>query len=116
MEFYVAAEPDVIPDVAAPTVKKGDLISLVRQMRDRRINTYRWMIGRNRRDVLMLISYCQDLYDYLVDNASYSPSTNDVTINTSNLLPPSGATSKRRVKYAASPSRKKHSALAAVSI
>ena len=36
----------------------------------------------------MLISYCQDLYNYLVDNASYSPSTNDVTINTSNLLPP----------------------------
>lgn len=88
MEFYVAAEPDVIPDVAAPAVKKGDLISLVRQMRDRRINTYRWMIGRNRRDVLMLISYCQDLYDYLVDNASYSLSTNDVTINPSNLLPP----------------------------
>ena len=88
MEFYVAAEPDVIPDVAAPTVKKGDLISLVRQMRDRRINTYRWMIGRSRREVLMLISYCQDLYDYLVDNASYSLSTNDVTINTSNLLPP----------------------------
>ena len=88
MEFYVAAEPDIIPDVAAPTVKKGDLISLVRQMRDRRINTYRWMIGRSRRDVLMLISYCQDLYDYLVDNASYSLSTNDVTINPSNLLPP----------------------------
>ena len=88
MEFYVAAEPDVIPDVAAPTVKKGDLISLVRQMRDRRINTYRWMIGRNRRDVLMLISYCQDLYDYLEDNASYSPSYNAVFINTSNLLPP----------------------------
>ena len=88
MEFYVAAEPDVIPDVAAPTVKKGDLISLVRQMRDRRINTYRWMIGRSRREVLMLISYCQDLYDYLEDNASYSLSTNDVTINPSNLLPP----------------------------
>ncbi len=88
MEFYVAAEPDVIPEVAAPTVKEGDLISLVRQMRDRRINTYRWMIGRSRREVLMLISYCQDLYDYLVDNASYSPSTNDVTINPSNLLPP----------------------------
>jgi len=88
MEFYVAAEPDVIPDVAAPTVKKGDLISLVRQMRDRRINTYRWMIGHSRREVLMLISYCQDLYDYLEDNASYSPSYNAVFINTSNLLPP----------------------------
>ena len=31
-------------------------------------------------------------------------------------FPPSGATSKRRVRYAASPSRKKHKALAAVSI
>ena len=88
VEFYVAAEPDIIPDVAAPTIKKGDILSLVRQMRDIRMNTNRWMIGHTRREVLMLISYCRSIYDYLDDNASYSPSDNGVYINTSNLLTP----------------------------
>lgn len=88
MEFFVAAEPDVIPDVATPKLKNEGIITLVRQLRQARIDTYKWMIGRSRRETILLIFSFGFIYDFLVDNASYMPSVNAVFIYPSNLLPP----------------------------
>jgi len=86
--FFVATEPDVIPDVAAPKLKDEGIIALVRQLRQARLDTYKWMIGRSRREVIMLMSVFEFNTDYLEDNAFYQRATNAVFINPSNLLPP----------------------------
>ena len=88
VEFFVATEPDIMPDVATPKLKNEGIIALVRQLRQVRIDTYKWMIGRSRREVIMLMSAFEFNTDYLEDNAFYQPSTNAVFINPSNLLPP----------------------------
>lgn len=88
IEFFVATEPDVMPDVATPKLKNEGIISLVRQLRQARLDTYKWMIGRTRREVVVLLSSLQFTGNNLDDNASYDPATNSVFINPSNLLPP----------------------------
>lgn len=88
VEFFVATEPDFIPDVATPKLKNEGIITLVRQLRQARIDTYKWMIGRSRREVIMLMGSFEFTNDCLVDNAYYQPSANMVYINPSNLLPP----------------------------
>lgn len=89
VEFYVGAEPDVTPDVAMPKLdKNASLLSLVRLLRQARRDAQHWMIGHSRREVLMLNTVFENVYSYLEDNASYSPETNAVFINPSNLLPP----------------------------
>ena len=89
VEFYVGAEPDVTPDVAMPKLnKKDNMVSLIRQLRKARRDTQHWMIGRTRREVLMLNDVFENLYSYTEDNATYGPETNSVTIYPSNLLQP----------------------------
>lgn len=88
IEFYIAVEPDEIPAVAVPKLRTDNLVAMVRQLRQARHDTYRWLIGRTRRDAMMLCSYESFLYDYMEDNGSYSPGDNCVFINASNLLPP----------------------------
>ena len=88
MEFFVATEPDATPEVATPRLKNEGIISLVRQLRQARLDTYKWMIGRSRREVVVLLSSFGFTTDYLGDNAYYDPASNSVFINPSNLLPP----------------------------
>ena len=88
MEFFVATEPDATPDVATPKLKNDGIISLVRQLRQARLDTYKWMIGRTRREVIMLLSTFDFGVSCLEDNAYYDRATNAVFINPSNLLAP----------------------------
>ena len=88
MEFFVATEPDATPDVATPKLKNEGIISLVRQLRQARLDTYKWMIGRSRREVIMLLSTFDFGVSCLEDNAYYDRATNAVFINPSNLLAP----------------------------
>ena len=88
VEFYMAVEPDEIPAVAVPKLRTDSLIPMVRQLRQARHDTYRWLIGRTRRDAMMICSIEYFMFDYMVDNASYSTYDNCVFINASNLLPP----------------------------
>ena len=88
MEFFVATEPDATPDVATPKLKNDGIISLVRQLRQARLDTYKWMIGRSRREVIMLLSTYDFGVSCLEDNAYYDRATNAVFINPSNLLAP----------------------------
>ena len=88
VEFFVDAEPDFIPDVATPKLKNEGIITLVRQLRQARMDTYKWMIGRSRREVLMLMGSFEFTTDCLKDNAYYQASSNMVCIHPSNLLPP----------------------------
>ena len=88
MEFFVATEPDATPDVATPKLKNEGIISLVRQLRQARLDTYKWMIGRTRREVIMLLSTFDFVVSCLDDNAYYDRGTNAVFINPSNLLAP----------------------------
>ena len=88
MEFFVATEPDATPDVATPKLKNEGIISLVRQLRQARLDTYKWMIGRTRREVIMLLSTYDFGVSCLDDNAYYDRATNAVFINPSNLLAP----------------------------
>ena len=87
-EFFVATEPDVMPDVATPKLKNEGIISLVRQLRQARLDTYKWMIGRSRREVIVLMNSLCFITSDLSDNAFYDPASNAVFINPSNLLPP----------------------------
>ena len=88
MEFFVATEPDATPDVATPKLKNEGIISLVRQLRQARLDSYKWMIGRTRREVIMLLSTFDFGVSCLDDNAYYDRATNAVFINPSNLLAP----------------------------
>ncbi|MBO5595065.1 MAG: hypothetical protein J5931_10735 [Prevotella sp.] len=88
MEFFVATEPDATPDVATPKLKNEGIISLVRQLRQARLDSYKWMIGRTRREVIMLLSTYDFSVSCLDDNAYYDRATNAVFINPSNLLAP----------------------------
>ena len=88
MEFFVATEPDATPDVATPKLKNDGIISLVRQLRQARLDSYKWMIGRTRREVIMLLSTFDFGVSCLEDNAYYDRATNAVFINPSNLLAP----------------------------
>ena len=88
MEFFVATEPDATPDVATPKLKNDGIISLVRQLRQARLDSYKWMIGRSRREVIMLLSTFDFGVSCLEDNAYYDRATNAVFINPSNLLAP----------------------------
>lgn len=88
MEFFVATEPDATPDVATPKLKNEGIISLVRQLRQARLDSYKWMIGRTRREVIMLLTTFDFGVSNMDDNAYYDWATNAVYINPSNLLTP----------------------------
>ena len=88
MEFFVATEPDATPDVATPKLKNEGIISLVRQLRQARLDSYKWMIGRTRREVIMLLTTFDFGVSNMDDNAYYDRATNAVYINPSNLLTP----------------------------
>lgn len=88
MEFFVATEPDATPDVATPKLKSEGIISLVRQLRQARLDSYKWMIGRTRREVIMLLTTFDFGVSNMDDNAYYDWATNAVYINPSNLLTP----------------------------
>ena len=73
---------------ALDKLKNEGIIELVRQLRQARLDTYKWMIGRSRREVVILLNSFEFLISKLDDNAYYDLASNSVFINPSNLLPP----------------------------
>ncbi|MGX8695567.1 MAG: M13-type metalloendopeptidase [Prevotella sp.] len=85
--FYVGGI-SVIPECVMPALSGDNLLEDVRQLRQARMDGYRWAATQTRSTCAMLLSNLLYISNATIDNASYDPSSNIVNINPSNLLPP----------------------------
>ena len=85
--FYVGSI-SVIPDCVVPALTGKDMVEDVRQLRQARMDGYRWAATQTRSACGMLLESLFFILDYTADNAFYSPDMNGVVINPSNLLSP----------------------------
>ena len=85
--FYVGGI-SVIPDCVVPALTGKDLLEDVRQLRQARMDGYRWAATQTRSACAKLLSNLRYIYDETIDNASYELISNFVNINPSNLLSP----------------------------
>ena len=85
--FYVGGI-DVIPDCVVPALTGKDLLEDVRQLRQARMDGYRWAATQTRSACAKLLSNLKYISNATIDNASYELISNIVNINPSNLLSP----------------------------
>lgn len=81
-------EPVEIPACVLPPLTGDNIIEDVQMLRRARMDGYRWAATQTRQNTIWLLSCLRYIDNYTIDNAYYTPSSNAVFINPSNLLYP----------------------------